>query len=56
MAIADLALVRPHVAAMKAQGQVAAAEAAPRNFQVVFRSAPKREEGPTIEGEKVTSS
>lgn len=49
--LVDLAVVRPHVAAMKAAGGVAAAQAAPRQFQVVFRSATARpEDGPMIEG------
>ena len=53
MEVVDLAVVRPHVAAMKAAGGVAAAQAAPRQFQVVFRSATARpEDGPMIEGEK----
>jgi uncharacterized protein GlcG (DUF336 family) len=55
--IIDLAVVRPHTAAMKATGAVAAASQ-PRQFQVVFRSAKPTEggvaAGPIIEGEKAT--
>jgi hypothetical protein len=51
--LVDLAIVRPHVAAMKAAGGVAAANAQPRQFQVVFRSAAARPgDGTVIEGER----
>src|ERR1700728_4209388 len=53
--LVDLAVVRPHVAAMKAAGGVAAANAQPRQFQVVFRSAAgvaRLGDGTVIEGEK----
>jgi len=50
--LVDLAVVRPQVAAMKAAGNVAAANAQPRQFQVVFRSAMRPADGPIIEGEK----
>jgi len=51
--IVDLTIVRPQVAAMKATGQVAAAQAAPKAFEVVFRPArPSASEGLVIEGEK----
>jgi len=49
--IVDLTIVRPQVAAMKATGQVAAAQAAPKAFEVVFRPA-SRASGLVIEGEK----
>ena len=53
--IVEMAIVRPATAAMKATGQVAAANAAPRSFNVVFRSATGREapRGTEIDGEVV---
>ena len=47
--IIDMTIVRPATAAMKATGQVAAAAASPRAFEVVFKSASRRE-APIIEG------
>ena len=50
--IIDMTIVRPATAAMKATGQVAAAAASPRAFEVVFRSAGRPSaSSPIIEGE-----
>ena len=52
--IIDLTIVRPNVALAKATGQVAAAQAAPRAFEVVFRASRASSAAssrPIIEGE-----
>jgi hypothetical protein len=53
--VVEMAIVRPATAAMKATGQVAAANAAPRSFSVAFRYAGgvRTPEGPEIDGEVV---